>query len=157
MKSLSFAAFLGVAYATSAFAAIADETDPVGWAQRCFANSKGQLDWVSERQWCIKTILGYCEFAEGSRSCYGDLTTNFENRSQGIIDGLPQDLSGPAPQKKFYENRLELLNEATAARRCETSDVGTECAAFVSLGRYIGALSLVDWVKQERTANEAIE
>ncbi|WP_299986835.1 hypothetical protein [uncultured Ruegeria sp.] len=143
-----FSILICVAHSSIPAASLADEIDPLAWAQRCISASEDQLDWVSANQNCIAVITSYCEFAMDRHTCFSNLTTGFSNQSLIIMDRLPESLGVSSPQKQIYEKRLELLNKTSVSDRCGTPDAGTKCAALVSFGRYLGALSLVDWVKK---------
>lgn len=147
-RALFSSVFCILVHALAVDVALADENDPVQWTERCFDSSKDQLDWASKNQQCIQIILGYCQFASDSRSCFQKLTDNYETRANEFMDRLPNSLDAASPQKQFFNTRLDLLNSLSIEDQCVGADKGSECAAFVSIGRYLGALSLIEWLEK---------
>ncbi len=148
LKNLDFAQLVAVACAALPAKSMADEGSPYAWTERCLASAEGKLDLAGKTQDCIAMITTYCRFSTDSHSCYDDLAKGFSHRSSAIIDALPQSVDALPPQKQFYEKRLALVKETGFASRCETPNLETECAALVSFGRYLGAVSLAGWVEQ---------
>ncbi|NOD74810.1 MULTISPECIES: hypothetical protein [unclassified Ruegeria] len=148
MKSLYVATSFVVACIAAPAVSLADQSSPYAWTERCLASAEGKLDQAGKTQECIAVILGYCRFSTDSHSCFKNLASYFVDRSKANVDGLPENLEALSQQKHFYQKRLELLNNTSVASRCETPSFDTECAALVSFGRYLGAVSLADWVEK---------
>lgn len=132
--------------------ASADDPDPFGWTERCLKSSENQLDWVSKREDCLRAILIYCEFAENDQACFQNLIGNFDARGDQLVASLPASINAEAPQKGFYEMRLDTLGKSFSVSQCRGKERVELCAATVVIGKYLSAALLTEWLaKQEET------